>query len=111
MIDVSGISDKHVDDIYRQFYEYSNSGSPQTYGVQWSGELWALLFLILVSGTIGVLVRQYRTHDTTLYPINEFGPLRERATGLGFAFIVILIGQVAWAIYITVVHIINGQHY
>jgi hypothetical protein len=108
---VSGNSDHQVNQIYQQFYEYANGSNPQTYGVQWSGELWALLFFVIVSTTIGILVRQYRTHRTALYPVERFGPITERASGLGWAFIVILIGQIAWAAYITIVHILNGQHY
>ncbi len=111
MVDVNGISDRPVSEIYREFYQYSNGGSPQTYGVQWSGVLWVLLFFVVLTVTIGVLIRSYRTNSTALYPLERFGPVTERASGLGVAFIVILIGQIAWALYLTIVHITNGQHY
>jgi hypothetical protein len=111
MVSTSGISDTHVQQVYREFYEFYNGDDPQTYGVQWNGELWALLFLVVIAGTTAVLIRQYRTHSTTLYPLERFGPLTERASGLGIAFIVILIGQIAWALYITITHITIGQHY
>jgi hypothetical protein len=108
---VSGNSDAQVHKIYNDFYEYYNSGNPQTYGVQWSGELWALLFFVVISGVTALLIRQYRAASTALSPLERFGPLTERAGGLGMAFIVILIGQLVWALYITVVHIMHGQHY
>lgn len=111
MVDVSGNSDSQVNQIYQQFYQYANGSDPQTYGVQWSGELWALLFFLILAGTIGILIRQYRTHSTALYPVERFGPISERASGLGTAFIIILIGQTLWAAYITIAHILNGQHY
>jgi hypothetical protein len=111
MVDTNGISDSHVTQIYRDFYQYSNGESPQTFGMQWSGVLWAVLFIVVLAVTIGVIIRQYRTHSTALYPLERFGPVTERASGLGIAFIVILIGQIAWALYITIVHVTNGQHY
>jgi hypothetical protein len=108
---VSGNSDRQVEAIYRDFYAYYNGDDPQTYGVQWSGELWALLFFVVISATIGLLIRTYRTNDTALHPLEQFGPLTERAGRGGRAFLVILIGQIAWAVYITVTHVLNGQHY
>jgi hypothetical protein len=111
VVDINGIGDRDVTGIYGEFYQYSNGGSPQTYGVQWSGILWVLLFFVVLMATIGVLIRSYRTNSTALYPLERFGPVTERASGLGLAFIVILIGQIAWGLYLTVVHILNGQHY
>jgi hypothetical protein len=111
MVSTSGISDTHVQTIYNEFYEFYNGDDPQTYGVQWNGELWALLFFVVIAGTTALLIRQYRTHSTALYPLERFGPLTERASGLGVAFIVILIGQIIWALYITIIHVVNGQHY
>ena len=111
MVTHSGNSDAQVSEIYRQFYEFSNKDDPQTHGFQAGGELWALLFLLLLAVTIGLLVRQYRTRGSSLYPVERFGPLTERATGLGLAFAIILFFQLGWALYITVVHIVNGQHY
>jgi len=108
---VSGNSDAHAEAVYRNFYGYYNGDDPQTYGVQWNGELWALLFFVAVSATIGLLIRQYRTNNTELYPLERFGSLTERANGLGMAFIVIMAGQILWALYITVIHILNGQRY
>lgn len=111
MVSTTGNSDTHVTRIYHDFYEFYNGDDPQTYGVQWNGELWALLFFVVISATIAIVIRQYRTHSTALYPLERFGPLTERASGLGFAFILILIGQFLWALYITIIHIVNGQHY
>jgi hypothetical protein len=111
VVSTTGISDTDVSRIYHEFYEYYNGDDPQTYGVQWNGELWALLFFLVISATAAILIRQYRTHSTTLYPLERFGPLTERASGLGIAFVLILIGQFLWALYITITHIVNGQHY
>jgi hypothetical protein len=109
----SGDTPTRVDAFYRYLQGHQQTPqAPATWHVRWVDLAWVWGFVIALAAFLLLWVWQYRSTRQKIYPVDSFGGYTTELAGPSTRFFLLFSAVVvAWAVALTVGHIVWGQKF